>query len=85
MIEGELGYALDGGEEQWARAGETVHVPAGVLHATHNAGAGALRRLVAFSPAGMERFFEEAGAPSAEQADPRGALEAALRNGWEFT
>jgi len=84
VIEGELGYSLQGGEERVATVGETVHVPAGVQHATRNAGPGVLSRLVLFSPAGMERFFLEAGAESPEASDPRKALEAALRNGWEF-
>ncbi len=84
VIGGELGYSLEGGEELRAGAGETVHVPAGVLHATRNAGPAELSRLVLFSPAGMERFFLEAGAQAPEMSDPRKALEAALRNGWEF-
>lgn len=84
VIEGELAYSLDGGEEHVAAAGETLHVPADVMHATRNAGAGTLRRVVLFSPAGMERFFLEAGAERPEESDPDAALAAALRNGWQF-
>ena len=84
VIEGELAYSLQGGEERVAGAGETVHVPAGVLHATRNAGPAELCRLVLFSPAGMEHFFLEAGAESPEASDPQEALAAALRHGWEF-
>ena len=84
MIAGELGYSLRDGDEQLARAGETVYVPAGVRHATCNAGSGELRRLVTFSPAGMERFFMEAGAERPEESDLQEVLRAALRNGWEF-
>jgi hypothetical protein len=43
-------------------------------------------RVVVFSPAGMERFFLEAGAPTAEsEIDLAAALASAIRHGWEFT
>ncbi len=84
VIDGELGARVDGAAERIAGAGETVHIPACALHVTRNAGDGRLRRLVVFSPAGMERFFLEAGAAEPEGLDARTAIEAALRNGWEF-
>lgn len=84
VLAGELGVATDDGPEQTLRAGETAHVPAGTLHATRNAGEEPLLRLVVFSPAGMERFFREAGAATPGQADPQAVLLAARRNGWEF-
>lgn len=66
-------------------AGQTLHVPAGVAHATRNIGDRRGRRLVVYSPAGMERFFLEAGADTqAEQIDGSAALLAATRHGWEF-
>jgi quercetin dioxygenase-like cupin family protein len=68
------------------RAGETVHVPAGAVHSGRNVGASTGRRILVFSPAGMERFFLEAGtAGEGETADPRAVLAAAARHGWEFT
>jgi quercetin dioxygenase-like cupin family protein len=65
--------------------GQTVHVAAGVVHAGANVGAGPGRRLLTFTPAGMEEFFREAGAPWPDaEADRAATLEAALRHGWEF-
>ncbi len=65
--------------------GQTVHVPAGVVHAGGNVGEATGRRLVLFHPAGLERFFREVGtsSPSAP-TDPRTALRSAARYGWEF-
>jgi len=40
---------------------------------------------VIFSPAGLEEFFLEAGAPTADaEPDLAAALAAAIRHGWEF-
>lgn len=74
-----------GGERTHLRAGESLHVPRGVVHAGGNVGERTGRRLVIFSPAGMERFFLEAGARDAgAEVDPAAALAAATRHGWEF-
>jgi hypothetical protein len=63
----------------------TLHIPAGVVHAGGNVGDAPGRRLLLFSPAGMEEFFREAGAPSPEaEIDGRAALASALRHGWRF-
>jgi quercetin dioxygenase-like cupin family protein len=83
VISGAMAAVVDG-EETVAEAGETVHVPRGVLHSSRNAGAEPLRRVVIFSPAGMERFFMEAGAAAPQDVDARAALDAAMRHGWEF-
>ena len=65
--------------------GQTLHIPAAVVHAGGNVGAGPGRRLLVFSPAGMEEFFREAGASSpAAEVDSGAALESALRHGWRF-
>ena len=41
--------------------------------------------MVIFSPAGMEGFFLEAGAPTSDaEVDLGAVLAAASRNGWEF-
>jgi quercetin dioxygenase-like cupin family protein len=79
-------FAMDvGGERRLLRAGESMYIPRGVVHAGGNVGAATGRRVVLFSPAGMEAFFREVGAPAAD-ADPDlpAALAAAVRHGWEF-
>jgi quercetin dioxygenase-like cupin family protein len=74
-----------GGERSRLSAGETVHIPRGTVHSGRNAGPGTGRRLILFSPAGLERFFLEAGSRSPErEADPGDALACAVRHGWEF-
>jgi hypothetical protein len=60
-------------------------VPADVVHAGENLGKTTGRRIVMFSPAGMEQFFPEAGAPGPDtKADAADAVWSALRHGWEF-
>jgi quercetin dioxygenase-like cupin family protein len=84
VLEGEFEMTVDGATERTG-PGQTLHIPAGVVHAGGNVGAGPGRRLLVFSPAGMEEFFREAGAPSREAVVDRGAaLESALRHGWHF-
>ncbi len=66
-------------------AGETVHIPRGAIHSGANVSAAAGRRVVLFSPAGMERFFLEAGAPEPDaDVDLPAVIAAATRHGWEF-
>jgi quercetin dioxygenase-like cupin family protein len=84
VLAGELAVEVEGRGEQIVPAGQTAHVPCGLVHATRNVGEQALRRLVLFSPAGLERFFLEAGAPDMAHLDARAALDSALRHGWEF-
>jgi quercetin dioxygenase-like cupin family protein len=85
VIEGEFEIAVDGASERLG-PGQTVHVPAGVVHSGANVGPGPGRRLLTFAPAGMEEFFRAAGAPSADAEVDRGAaLAAALHHGWRFT
>jgi mannose-6-phosphate isomerase-like protein (cupin superfamily) len=66
-------------------AGGTVHVPRGVIHDSRNVGAEQGKRVVIFTPAGIEGFFLEVGKPDPD-ATPRGGelLAAAVRWGWEF-
>jgi quercetin dioxygenase-like cupin family protein len=90
--EAETIYVLDGdfemdldGQRSRLSAGETIHVPRGVIHSTANIGRQPGRRVVLFSPAGIERFFLEAGAPTpAGEPDLAAAIESATRHGWEF-
>ena len=63
-------YILDGafdftlaGQPFTAGAGAFVHLPKGVIHTHRNAGSAPARALVIQSPAGVERFIEEAGTP----------------------
>lgn len=84
VIEGEFEMTVAGRTSRLG-PGETVHVPADVVHAGANVGQVTGRRVVIFSPAGMERFFLEVGAPSADAvAGPAAALPAATRHGWRF-
>lgn len=84
VLEGEFETTVAGTTEPTG-PGQTVHIPAGVVHSGGNVGAGPGRRLLIFSPAGMEEFFREAGAPSPEAEVDRGAAFAsALRHGWRF-
>ena len=85
VIEGEFEMTIDGASERLG-PGQTVHVPAGVLHSGANVGTTVGRRLLTFTPAGMEEFFREAGAtaPDAE-LDRDAVLDAAIRHGWRFS
>ena len=84
VIGGEFEMTIAGTRSRLS-AGDTVHVPRGVVHSSANVGERPGRRVVLFSPAGMERFFEEAGSSDAgAEVDVRAALTAAIRHGWEF-
>ena len=75
---------LDGASTKLS-AGETIHIPKAVAHCGANVGQRTGRRVVIFSPAGMERFFLEAGQPTAEsEPDLAAVLESATRHGWQF-
>ena len=65
VLEGTFNFSL-AGQAFTAGAGSFVHLPKGVVH-THSAGGGApARALVMQSPAGVERFIEEAGKPATD-------------------
>jgi quercetin dioxygenase-like cupin family protein len=84
IVEGEFEMVLDG-ELMRVSAGETVHVPQGVIHAGRNMGQDVGQRVLLFSPAGMERFFLEAGSPAPGSELDRAATAAtAMSYGWEF-
>jgi hypothetical protein len=84
IVEGEFELVLDG-ERLRASAGQTIHIPRGVIHSGKNIGAGMGRRVLLFTPAGMERFFLEAGASTPGSDLDRAATAAtATRHGWEF-
>jgi quercetin dioxygenase-like cupin family protein len=84
ILEGEFEMEVDGVRSR-VSGGQTVHVPKGTLHSGANVGAGVGRRVLIFSPAGMESFFADAGASSAqEEIDVATVLATATRHGWEF-
>jgi quercetin dioxygenase-like cupin family protein len=84
IVEGAFEIELHGTRTQLS-AGETIHIPQGVIHSGANVGHQTGRRIVLFSPAGMEHFFLEAGAPTADgEPDLAAALASATRHGWEF-
>ena len=66
--------------------GDVVHVPRGVEHSGRSLAGEPGRRVLVFSPAGMERFFLEAGS-----AEPHGDLDLlrmgrlAQQHGWRFS
>ena len=85
VLDGDFEMEIDGRREL-VSAGQTVHVPRGVVHSGANVGSRPGRRVLIFSPAGMERFFADAGASGPEQEpDPAVVLAAATRHGWQFT
>ena len=84
IVQGDFEMELDGARSQLS-AGQTIHIPRGVIHSSANIGRQTGHRVVLFSPAGMERFFLEAGAPTPDsEIDLAAALTSATRHGWEF-
>ena len=69
VLEGELTIRV-GSRKIVAPAGSFVVVPRGVVHQPSNPGRQPSRVLIIFSPAGMDRFFEEA----AEECMPLAAV-----------
>ena len=58
VVEGEVDIRL-GDEILTAGVGDFVNVPRGRVHRFHNAGSEPMRMILTFTPAGIERFFEE--------------------------
>jgi quercetin dioxygenase-like cupin family protein len=84
IVEGDFEMEVDGIRSRMS-PGQTVHVPRGVVHSGANIGRQPARRVLLFSPAGMERFFLEAGAPGRDiELDAADTLACATRHGWEF-
>jgi mannose-6-phosphate isomerase-like protein (cupin superfamily) len=98
--EDETFYVLDGtptfrlGDDHLvAGPGDFVNVPKGVLHCFRNLSSAPLRLILTFTPAGIEKFFEETleraydlGAPCPDNVAEVGAryAEAAPRYGMSF-
>ena len=92
IVEGHCRIRL-GDETVLAGAGDFVNVPRGTVHSFHNAGTEMMRMILTFTPAGIERFFEETLQPvlDARQDTPDDIdaivsryLEAAPRHALEF-
>ena len=85
ILEGEFEMTVEGKRSR-LKAGETMHLPSEVTHASSNVGGVHGRRIVIFSPAGMESFFMQLGAAARGlEAAPAAALACATGHGWHFT
>lgn len=84
VVEGRFENVIDGHRSE-SGPGDTVHIPRGTLHSGGVIGAEPGRRVVVFSPAGVERLFLVGGAEREEDA-PRGEelLRLAGECGWRF-
>ncbi len=58
IVEGESEFRL-GDQTITAGVGDFVSVPRGTVHCFHNAGTTDTRMILTFTPAGIEKFFEE--------------------------
>ena len=75
--EDETFYLLQGALTVWvgdqtlyASEGDCAHLPRGIVHSVRNTGAENARMLVTATPAGIEKFFEEAFYPAVEGTEP---------------
>jgi quercetin dioxygenase-like cupin family protein len=69
------------GRRREMHPGETVIIPSGTLHCGGTLGVEPVRRLLVFSPAGMEQFFERL----ASMKEPAAMVDLAARYGWTFS
>ena len=69
VLEGEFEF-LDGSRWIPASSDSFVHVPTGALHTLKNVGQGVGRLLTLVVPAGLDKFFEEAGTPGTAVSSP---------------
>lgn len=89
VIQGEYLFGSEDGEVR-ARPGTFIHSPKGHLHWWRNDGDGPGRHLEIFSPAGLEKLFEEIGQPITDPhgppppPDPQRLFSAAPHFGVEF-
>ena len=80
VLEGACTFRL-GDETVVAGPGDFVNVPRGTVHCFRNDGIDPVRLVLTFTPAGIERFFEETlePAPDPRQAPPENIDEVAAR------
>jgi mannose-6-phosphate isomerase-like protein (cupin superfamily) len=69
ILEGEFEF-LDNNRTFVAGPGSFVYLPKGQLHMHRNAGNAPARALVLVTPAGVEKFIEEAGKPARDESSP---------------
>ena len=89
VLEGEFEFLA---RDEWIKVapGSFVYVPKDSLHTFKNAGDSVGRLLVIVAPAGLDKFFEEAGEPGTDISSPPGPpdveklLAIAERYGTEF-
>ena len=70
VLDGQIEFLL-GDKTITAGPGDFVNVPRGTVHCFHNTGTATARLVLTFTPAGIERFFEETLEPA-----PNGVREA---------
>jgi quercetin dioxygenase-like cupin family protein len=58
VLEGNCTFRL-GDDLVTAGPGDFVHVPRGIVHCFHNGGTETARLIITFTPAGIERFFQD--------------------------
>jgi hypothetical protein len=80
VLEGEVEFLL-GDRLVKGTAGDFVNVPRGTVHRFHNASAARARLILTFTPAGIEKFFEETleRAQDPDQPPPDNIQEVAAR------
>lgn len=89
VLEGEFEFLAG---DRWIQAtqGSFVNIPKGTLHTLKNAGETVGRLLTLVAPAGLDKFFEEAGEPGTDISLPpeppevEKLLDTAARYGIEF-
>jgi quercetin dioxygenase-like cupin family protein len=69
LVEGTLTIQV-GDRTVHASPGDCAHLPRGIAHCFRNTGEGTARMLVTVTPAGIEKYFEEAFYPAVEGQEP---------------
>jgi quercetin dioxygenase-like cupin family protein len=69
LLQGTLTVQV-GDQTVYASQGDCSHLPRGIVHSFRNTGKEHARMLVTATPAGIEKYFEEAFYPAVEGKDP---------------
>jgi quercetin dioxygenase-like cupin family protein len=69
LLQGTLTFRV-GDQTVNASQGDCIHLPRGIVHSFRNTGKENARMLVTATPAGIEKFFEEAFYPAVEGKEP---------------
>lgn len=84
VVEGTFEFVLEGRTRQLG-PGDTAHVPRGSAHDIRNTGDAPGKRVLVFTPGGLERFFLAAGTARPDEQRPADQLLALCAEvGWEF-